>query len=388
MRVAIVGLGLGGATAAAALSQRGLEFIAFEQALRARDVGAGIATWPNTIRLLYRLGLRKRLEEIGVRMHQASVRNKAGELLHVMECNSYDDARGYYFHRAELLQAIAERASAAVIRTGMRCVNAEEFENFVRLCFEDGSHSDFDVVLGADGIKSVLHGVVASPSPPTYSNLAAYRGLVENSSEVALKRSGLWTDRVKYFVAFPVSASRLVNFVGVVPTPGLPEESWFMTGSCDQLAAEFAGWDPLIGRIIAAVRETFRWGIYYREPGRHMVSRRVALIGDAAHPMLIHAGQGAGQAIEDAVALAVMLRGASGDKVPHRLRLYEELRLGRATAVQQASRINAQFTHVNFPLQRGESRPDRTSRTDWIINYDVELEAERILAADGGEASS
>ena len=110
---------------------------------------------------------------------------------------------------------------------------------------------------------------------------------------------------------------------------------------------------------------------------------RIALIGDAAHPMLIHAGQGVGQALEDGVAIAAMLDGADEDRIEHRLRLFERLRLKRATDVQALSRSNAQFLHQNFPLRQGEARPDRQGNLDWILNYDVEREAEKLVADAG-----
>ena len=106
--------------------------------------------------------------------------------------------------------------------------------------------------------------------------------------------------------------------------------------------------------------------------------------GDAAHPMLIHAGQGVGQALEDGVAIAAILDGADTRSVEHRLRLFEDLRLKRATDVQALSRANAQYLHSEFPLKPGETRPDQQGNLDWILNYDVELEAERRVRDNPG----
>jgi salicylate hydroxylase len=385
LRIGIVGLGIGGAAAAAAMTRRGLDVTLFEQASAVREVGAGIATWPNTVRLLKRLGLGTVLHEIGWPVGNNPIRDPSGRILHyVPSSSSYDDALGYYLHRAELLTAIVSLVEPNRIRLGRRCVSLEQRGEQVSVHLQNGERHTFDVVIGADGIHSVAINAVTASRPPIYSNLAAYRGLVRNEGEDRLDMGTLWTDRKKYFVAFPISRGRLVNFVGVVPTEGLPEESWFMTGSKEALSREYANWDPMLRGIIDKVDETFRWGLYFREPLPRIVRGRIALMGDAAHPMLINAGQGAGQALEDAFALAVLLDGASRETVVERLSLYERLRLGRATAVQQLSRRNAQFMHDAMPLRPGETRPDRMSRVDWIVDYDVEREAEALLTADPG----
>ena len=381
MRIGIVGLGLGGAAAAAALIQSGADVTVFEQALEIREVGAGIATLPNTIRLLRRLGLEAQLETIGCRADNPAVRNAAGDVLHRMSTESFDGTPGYFFHRAELLDSITALVPPERVRLGRRCVGVLENADEVELRFEDGTSETFDVVIAADGIKSAILGSVVTPAAPQFSNLVAYRGLIPNTPDIALDFGSLWTNRERYFVAFPVSGGTRVNFAGFVPTTTLPEESWFAKGSRDDLAAEFGDWDPLIRRIVGSVQDVFRWGVYFREPLAHITSRRIALMGDAAHPMLPHAGQGAGQAFEDAFALCELLRDCRTEQVPERLATYETLRLPRATAVQSASRANAQFMHSAFPIPEGTVRPDRASPTEWISNYDVMHEAAQRLHA-------
>ncbi|HZV05813.1 MAG TPA: FAD-dependent monooxygenase [Gemmataceae bacterium] len=380
LKIGIIGLGIGGAAAAAAMTRRGLDVTVFEQAAEIREVGAGIATWPNSVRLLRRLGLGKILHEIGWPVGNNPIRDSSGTILHyVPSASSYDDTLGYYVHRAELLATIISIVEPHRVRLGSRCIGLEQNGWEVSVHLENGERHAFDVVIGADGIHSVAIDAVVVGGPPVYSNLAAYRGLVSNDGNERLEAGTLWTDRKKYFVAFPISGGRLVNFVGVVPTEGLPEESWFKTGSKEALSREYAGWDPVLRRIIDKVGETFRWGLYFRNPLPRIVNGRVALLGDAAHPMLINAGQGAGQALEDGFALAVLLDGATRETVEDRLELYGRLRLGRATEVQQLSLRNAQFMHEAMVLSPGETRPDRMSPVDWIVNYDVEREAEAIL---------
>ena len=388
MRVGIVGFGIGGATAGAAMAKRGIDFTIFEQAQAIREVGAGVATWPNTIRLLSRMGLSERLREIGCVVGTNPIRNRGGEVLHHVPPNSYDDTPGYYLHRAELLEAIASLIPRERVRLGAQCKKVEQNGDKVFVSLKSGEVEEFDVVIGADGIKTVVADAVIGASQPIYSNLSAYRGLVSNEGPVRLDGCNLWTDRKKYFVAFPVSGGRLVNFVGVTPTEGLPEESWFMQGDVAALANEYKDWDPVVQRIISSAKETFRWGLYYRQPSQRIVEGRIALMGDAAPPMLIHAGQGMGQALEDGVALAVLLDGATQATIVQRLLQYQELRLARATAVQKLSRHNAQFLHEAVPLDPGEQRPERQSPVEWIVNYDVEREAEKLLGSNGVASAS
>jgi salicylate hydroxylase len=190
----------------------------------------------------------------------------------------------------------------------------------------------------------------------------------------------LWTDQESYFVAYPVSSGKRVNFSGFVPANGLPEESWFAQGDRNELIDWFKTWDPLIGRIVSAVDTTFRWGLYYRDPLPHITSRRIALMGDAAHPMLPAAGSGAAQAIEDAFALAELLRDCTAAQVPERLKIYEKLRLPRASKVQGIAIHNAQFMHKTFPVEPGKERPNRSSlEMGPMMNYDVVAEAQKSL---------
>jgi len=146
----------------------------FEQSQEVREVGAGIATWPNAVRLLQGLGLTGRLAEIGTRVDKPSVRDKLGNLLHYMAAQSEDGAPGYYFHRAELLREITALVPPSCIQLGKRCVKAEESAHSVRLWFEDGASEEFDAVVAADGIHSVVHSAVIPASTPIYSHLAAY----------------------------------------------------------------------------------------------------------------------------------------------------------------------------------------------------------------------
>ena len=181
---------------------------------------------------------------------------------------------------------------------------------------------------------------------PTSEGIMAYRGLAQAqrlSCAAELRGLNMWTGAGRSFICFPVSQGRLINVVAFVPSSRDMEETWFAPGDVKTLASEYGGWDAPVQDIIAALDQTFRWGIYDRPPLPYWSRGRVTLLGDAAHPMVPHFGQGAGQAIEDGFALAVLLEHARHDEIPARLQAYQNLRLERTSRVQAASRQAGRF---------------------------------------------
>jgi salicylate hydroxylase len=193
-----------------------------------------------------------------------------------------------------------------------------------------------------------------------------------------------WLGAGKHFLVYPVRGNELVNYVGFI-TSGEPlKESWSAVGDPEDLAREFAGWDPMVEAIIAQVKTktTFRWGLFDREPLPTWTRGRLTLLGDAAHPMLPHAGQGANQAIEDAVTLATLLSRADRESAPRALLIYEQLRRARTAGVQRMARFNgALYESVDGDLRTRDGRLATAPQARaWIWNYDAEAEA--LAAAD------
>ncbi len=187
-----------------------------------------------------------------------------------------------------------------------------------------------------------------------------------------------WLGPGRHFLVFPVRANTLVNYVGFIRSDLPTRESWSAPGDPAALAREFAGWDPLVEAIIAEVKECFWWGLYDREPLPRWTSGRLTLLGDAAHPMLPHVGQGANQAIEDAVALATLL--ARSDSATRALELYERVRRPHAARVQQWSRANgARYDASASNLaQRDRELSNQSRDRAWMWENDAEAEALRI----------
>jgi salicylate hydroxylase len=187
----------------------------------------------------------------------------------------------------------------------------------------------------------------------------------------------LWMGAGRSFLCYPVSAGTVINIVAFVPTDRDSAESWSALGDLSVLAAEYRGWDDRVRQTIAALSETYVWGIYDRPALQRWTSGHTILIGDAAHPMVPHLGQGAGQAIEDAYTLGVLLKGASKDTLPDRLASYERLRRDHTARVQAVARQAGQFYRTEF-LHSGER--DATMGTwmkevRWILEHDADAAA-------------
>ena len=379
LRVAVIGGGIGGAAAAAFLLQRGMDVCLYEQAQALAEVGAGVAIQPNGVRVLQRLGLGDELLHFGAKWIDPQFRRFDGTHAAAMWPAALASKIEFYgMHRADLLAMFVNRLPAEIIHTGHRCMGFEQNEDEATVIFANGVHATVDVVIAADGIHSMLQQHVTAPSEPLYSGSVAYRGVIPARS-VSWPTGAMrnWLGAGKHFLVFPVRANELINYVGFVTSDEPLKESWSAVGDAGTLSREFMGWDPLVESIIAQVKTTFRWGLFDREPLQTWTRGRLTLLGDAAHPMLPHAGQGANQAIEDAIALATILRHADRVTAPQALLIYEQLRRERTAGVQRMSRFNG----VLYEAAKGDLRARDgqlavvPQTRGWIWNYDAEAEA-------------
>jgi salicylate hydroxylase len=340
--VVIVGGGIGGLFAASALIAQGLRVSVYEQAHALGEVGAGVYVTPNAVRQLERVGLGPPVERWGARVGPGSsyLRHDGTPIAPVQVTDAAGWNACFGMHRADYVDFLAASLPTGIVHTDHRAVGFEQNGDLARIRFANGASAEADVVVGADGIHSELRPHVFPPSKPVFHGTISYRGLVprERLPDWPMDRWQMWAGPSKHFLVFPVRHATMVNYVGFVPADEEMKESWSAPGDPDALRREFAGWDPRIGEVLRQVDQTFRWALYDREPLPTWTRGRLTLLGDAAHPMLPHLGQGANQGIEDGMALATILAQADAATVPASLLAYERLRRERVAEVQFGAR--------------------------------------------------
>lgn len=343
-RVAIVGGGIGGLFAANALIAQGIPVSVYEQAPAIGEVGAGVYLTPNSVRHLQRIGLGPAVEKWGALVGKNShyFRHDGTPIAPVQVTDSSGWNATFGMHRADLVEMLAGALPAGTVHAGHRCTGFDQDDDVARVSFANGAVVEAEIVIGADGIHSELRPHVFASSQPVFSGSVAYRGLVaqEHVPDWPTDRWQMWLGKGRHFLAFPVRAGKLINYVGFVPSDEEMKESWSAPGDPEILRQAFAGWDQRIHQLLGQVHLTFRWALYDREPLPVWTRQRLTLLGDAAHPMLPHLGQGANQSIEDGMALATILAQAGRRAAPSALLAYERLRRERVAQVQRGAREN------------------------------------------------
>ena len=343
-RVAIVGGGIGGLFAANALIAQGIAVSVYEQAPAIGEVGAGVYLTPNSVRHLQRIGLGPAVEKWGARVGRDShyFRHDGTPIAPVQVTDSSGWNATFGMHRADLVEMLASALPAGTVHAGHRCTGFDQDDDMARVSFANGATVEAEIVIGADGIHSELRPHVFASSQPVFSGSVAYRGLVahERVPDWPIDRWQMWLGQGRHFLAFPVRAGKLINYVGFVPSDEEMKESWSAPGDPEILRQAFAGWDQRIHQLLGQVHLTFRWALYDREPLPVWTRQRLSLLGDAAHPMLPHLGQGANQSIEDGMALATIMARADRASAPSALLAYERLRRERVAQVQRGAREN------------------------------------------------
>ncbi len=387
--IAIVGGGIGGLFAANALIAHGLSVSVYEQAPELGEIGAGVYLTPNSVRHLERVGLGPATEKWGSRVGTGShyFRHDGAPIAPVQVSDSSGWNATFGMHRADFVGFLAAALPAGVVHTGHRATGFEQHGDVARVSFANGTSAEADAVIAADGIHSELRPHVFPPSNPVFHGSVAYRGLVplERMPDWPMDRWQAWLGTAKHFLAFPVRHGTIINYVGFVPADAEMKESWSAPGDPDTLRQEFDGWDPRIGALLKQVDKTFRWALYDREPLPTWTKGRLTLLGDAAHPMLPHLGQGANQSIEDGIALATILQRADRASVPAALVAYERLRRERVAQVQRGARENGlryDSAYSDLGVRDAELTAHATFRKR-LYDFDVVPDAKKAAMALG-----
>jgi salicylate hydroxylase len=387
-RVAIVGGGIGGLTAARALCRRGIEVAIYEAAPELREIGAGVALHPNAMKVLRSLDLEDDVRATAGRSEWALTRNwKTGRVIsrtsRRQQASLFGSA-GATVHRADLLDVLAHSLPSGIVTLGARCVAVEPDGEVALARFQDGSEVEADVIIGADGIHSVVRASLFGPDAPRFTGKICYRSVVPVD---AVPGGPPPNDNVQWLgphgtiVLYPVRRDELVNVVCHYDDETYRHESWVTECERAEVLERYRGWHESLLRIFSAGEVWYKWALYDRDPIQRWSRGRVTILGDAAHPMLPYLGQGACQSIEDGCVLAAALAARPDDPVGG-LDLYERTRRPRANQVVLTSRQRGVSNHLASPWAalrrdvsiavRGRLGRDPDGRgAAWIPEYDA-----------------
>lgn len=402
LRILVLGGGIGGTAAALALLRRGFEVRLFEQAPAFAEVGAGVQLAPNGVRVLDLLGVGQEVRAAAAEAAAKEIRFwRDGRTWPLFDLGAEAVARyGHPYlllYRPDLLAALVGAVTAAdgvALYCGHRGVAVEIAPQGIGIRFADGHSAEGDVLIGADGIHSVVRETLFGPDRPVFSGLVAWRGVVPAAVLPDRLRRPVgvnWIGPGRHLVHYPLRRGELVNVVGIVERDDWQVESWSARGETAAFAADFAGWHEDVHALIAAVRTPHLWALMLREPLAQWSRGRATLLGDACHPTLPMLAQGANQALEDALLLARALA-EDADQPERALRRYEAARIPRTLRMVQGSAENARRFHapeladprVAEAFVAREWAPARIrERYDWLFSYRAD-EAELPFPAGGG----
>jgi salicylate hydroxylase len=384
-RIAVIGGGIGGLTLAIALRRYGLDLDIYEQTAELREVGAAVALSANATRLFEQLGLVSQFASRGFEVSALIYRDgRSGHLIGEHHAGSaYRQRFGAPFvgiHRADLQAILAAAVGPDRIRLRKRLVGIDDTGARTVLRFDDGSTAAADLVVGADGARSFVRRWMLGYDDALYSGCSGFRGVVPMDKLPSLPDPSaiqFWMGPGGHLLHYPMGNSH-INFLLVErhPTPW-PRQDWVMPATEGEQLRHFAHWHPAIVEMITAKPVSDRWGLFHRPPLSRWTKGRVTLLGDAAHAMAPHHGQGANQSIEDAVVLAACLGEGGPGPVAGPIERYERLRRGRTRKVQYASISTADVLH----LPDGDNADRRNARLrapegalhhlGWIHEFDA-----------------
>jgi salicylate hydroxylase len=404
-RVAIIGGGIGGLTAANALSRAGIEVAVYEAAAELKEIGAGVALHPNAMKVLHAIGVEENVREVAGRSQWQLMRNwKTGRVIgktsRQQQVASFG-IQGATVHRADLLDVLAGALPAGLVTLGRRCTQVWPDGDVAVARFADGSEIEADVIVGADGIHSPVRASLFGPDAPRFTGKVCYRSVIrtaavhgarpraegaqELSAEGAQELSAegaQWFGPHGTIVLYPLRGEELINVVCHYDDDGYRHESWIAECSGEEVLERYADWHESLLRLFAAADTWYKWALYDRDPIPQWTRGRVTVLGDAAHPMLPYLGQGACQAIEDGAVLATALSVEAADPLTGLAR-YERTRRPRASRVVLAARERGLSNHLPsrwaawrrdllIAWRRRVNRRDPEGRgTAWLADYDA-----------------
>ena len=382
-RILIAGAGLGGLAAAACLLQEGFDVDVYEQAPELGEVGAGIQLSANAMHVLNHIGIGETITAMSVRPGAYVFRlYDTGEEIQRFALSdehlSLHQAPYNQAHRADLHDTLVDRVRALkpdAIHLNKTATDFVEDGNGVDLRFADGTSTRGDLLVGADGVKSVIRDQICGAVPATYTGDAVWRVTVpaENLPRNFMDQiMAVWLGPGRHAVCYYLRGGALLNFVGAVETDDVADESWTAKFPWARFKADYAGWHDDIQTIIdLADRDAcYRWSLFRRPVVEGWSTGRATILGDAAHATLPYLAQGAAIAIEDGAVLTRALRQV--DDIAGALDLYERNRRDRAARVVDQSNENRRLFHLNSVdhiRAAFAKRDEGADRNEWLYSY-------------------
>lgn len=382
----VIGGGIGGLATAIAASRAGCRVHVIEQAPEFAEIGAGLQLAPNAMRMFDRLDILADVRRHAMFPEKLVLMDAvSGDEIYAVDLGpafvAHYNHNYIVMHRADLLQVELEacqRSRLVTLETKKQAVAIEDLGDGARVRCADGSMYECDGLVGADGVWSTTRKVIHDDGEPINAESVAYRGTIpieEAPPSVDLRHMTLWAGPNLHLVTYVVHHGKLLNIVVVFKSDRYKEGSddW---GTLDELDARFAPMCPQVRATVAKINRHRRWTMCDRLPIPNWTRNRITLLGDAAHPMLQYAAQGACQALEDAVCLGEQLRLHAGD-VLRAFQGYQAMRLERTARVQGLARFLNEFFHVTGiarALRRElmRSRPTNDFEWfDWLYGYDI-----------------
>ncbi len=382
-KIIMAGAGLGGLAAAANLLEAGHDVTIYEQAPQLGEVGAGIQMSANAMHVLKKLGVADQIVSMGVKPGAYVFRafDTGEEIQRFALAQEHERMHGAPYvqiHRADLHEILAAKVYSLKkdsIKLNHRATHFTEDDKGVTLHFDNGEKAHGDFLIGADGLKSVVRRQIAGQVPATYTGDAAWRLTVpvENlPKDIMEPVMSVFMGPGKHVVMYYLRAGKLLNFVGLVETDDVSEESWTAKFPWETLKADFVGWHEMIQTVIDRCDHNacYRWSLHGRPHVETWSTQRATILGDAAHPTLPYLAQGAVMAIEDGMVLTRAL--AQFPSIQDAIGAYERARQERTRKIVTQSSANRTLFHLHSVEEskaQFAKRNEGEDRNRWLYSY-------------------